>query len=93
MGLLSTSQLSLASNPTDATKLSLNQRMSLASPDTKKLEKIAFDEMIGEGDKLAVWQTNHRSNGEVWEIVSFHNFRNGKLLNTRAIMKASEEQE
>ena len=56
-----------------------------ANPDTLKLEKVVFDEMVGEGDKLAVWQTNHMSNGEARVVVTFHEFRNGKLLHSRTI--------
>ena len=63
-----------------------------ANPDTRRVERVVYHEMIGEGDTLAVWQTNYSPDGKSFEGVTIAKFKNGKLTSSDWIEKAPEEQ-
>ena len=64
----------------------------LANPEIPRVEKVVYHEMIGEGDTLAVWQTNYKSDGTSIEGVTIAKFKNGKVISREWIQRVPVEE-
>ena len=64
-----------------------------ANPDNPRVERVEHHVKIGEGDFLAIWQTNHLTNGTTVEGVTFQRYDKGKLAESHWFPRPTENQQ
>ena len=67
----------------DQLKEALEGMWSDQDKNNTKVVRVEHHAKIGEGDLLAVWQTNYRSDGSSQEMVTLLKFKKGKIVSSK----------
>ena len=69
--------------PPEQLKAALQAIWASQDKDNKKLVRVRHHAKIGEGDLLAIWQTNYLSDDTSREMVTLMKFRDGKIVTSK----------